>query len=54
MHIRSIMYLMSKNLNSSTKIKQHMISTLENCEHLLFKQLYSEYQKHKRSITIKT
>lgn len=27
---RSITYLMSKNLNSSTKIKQHMISTLKN------------------------
>lgn len=31
MRIRSITYLMSKNLNSSTKIKQHMITTLKNC-----------------------
>jgi len=29
-HIRNTVYLMSKNLNSSTKIKQHMISTLKN------------------------
>lgn len=37
---------MSKNLNSSTKIKQHMISTLKN-HNTVLKQLYSEYQKHK-------
>lgn len=29
MYIRSITYLMSKNLNSSIKIKQHMISTFK-------------------------